>query len=336
MADQPRLALESIAGQRPYQEDAVLAETLDDGRVLVAVADGMGGHAAGEIASAIALETLVEALQDGRSLAEAFELANRRVHERAREPGRQGMGTTLVAALLDGGEVHLANVGDSRGYVISGSGIRRLTVDHSFVAEAVKRGQSEAEAMAGPWKDALTRSIGTEAEVEVDLFGPMPFDTNSALLVCSDGLYKTLTDGDLLRIYAQSGSPRGAAQSLVTSALENGSDDNISVAIAEVGEFPRASPGGTIPLATLPPRREPGAGGAGAAVGTTGAGAGAQADTGPTDPPAEADPPAELDLTAAESGLGFGSERRPPLPGPAVAAVLVVVGALLALLLLGG
>ena len=252
MPNEPRLAIESIAGLRPYQEDAVLAETLSDGRVLVAVADGMGGHAAGEVASAIALETLIEAVQDGQSLADAFTLANSRVYAKAGEPGKQGMGTTLVAALIDGDEVVLANVGDSRGYVIAPDGIRQVTEDHSFVAEAVKRGQSEAEAMAGPWKDALTRSIGTEEEVDVDVFGPLPVTDDSALLICSDGLYKTLSDEDLLRIYAQSGGPRGAAQSLVSSAFESGSDDNISVAIAEYGEVPRVVIGGTAPLDFVP------------------------------------------------------------------------------------
>ena len=137
MAEDPRLAIESIAGQRPYQEDAVLARSLSDGRVLVAVADGMGGHAAGEVASALALETLVSTLEDGKGLDVAFRLANREVHEKAHEPGKQGMGTTLVAALVEEGEYFIANVGDSRGYLISGDGIRQLTEDHSFVAEAM-------------------------------------------------------------------------------------------------------------------------------------------------------------------------------------------------------
>lgn len=239
MPDEPRLASESIAGQRPYQEDSVLVKSLSGGRVLVAVADGMGGHAAGEVASALALETLVEALEDGVAIDRAFALANRKVHEKASDPGKHGMGTTLTAALVDDGEYMIANVGDSRGYLISDTGIRQVTDDHSFVAEAMKRGQTEDQAMDTPYKDALTRSVGTEAEVEVDVFGPFPMEDDTALLVCSDGLYKTLDDDELRRIYVESGSPRGAAQALVSSALENGSDDNISVAIAEYGEVPR-------------------------------------------------------------------------------------------------
>jgi serine/threonine protein phosphatase PrpC len=241
VSNQPRIAVESIAGLRPYQEDSVLAETLSGGRTLIAVADGMGGHAAGEVASALALETLRELILEGQPLGDAFKLANARVHEKASEPGKQGMGTTLVAVLVDGGEFSVANVGDSRGYLISSEGIRRLTEDHSFVAEAMKRGQTEEEAMATPWRDALTRSIGTDEEVEVDVFGPFPLEPDSAFLICSDGLYKTLADEELQQLFGTSTSARGAAQSLVSAAYDGGSDDNISVAIAEYGEVPRLS-----------------------------------------------------------------------------------------------
>lgn len=258
MANEPRLAVESIAGLRPYQEDSALAQNLADGRLLVAVADGMGGHAAGEVASALALQTLVSALEDGKDLREAFVHANHEVHEKAREPGKQGMGTTLVAALIEDGEYIVANVGDSRGYLVTPDGIKQLTDDHSFVAEAVKRGQTLEEAMATPWRDALTRSIGTEAEVEVDTFGPFPVAADSALLICSDGLYKTLDDDDLRRVFGESSGPRGAAQTLVNAAFDSGSDDNISVVIAEYGEVPREAQG-TMPLEYTPdPDDDPG------------------------------------------------------------------------------
>jgi protein phosphatase len=248
-----RLATESIAGQRPYQEDAVLTETLPDGRTLVAVADGMGGHAAGEVASALALETLTEALRNGRDLKEAFILANQEVHEKAREPGKQGMGTTLVAMLLDQEDYIIANVGDSRGYVLSHEGARQVTQDHSFVAEAVKRGESAEKMLASQWKDALTRSIGTEPEVEADIFGPFPREPDTAVLLCSDGLYKTLSDSDLFALFLRSGGPRGATQTLVSTAFERGSDDNITVALVEFGEVPRDRPAGTMPLEWEPP-----------------------------------------------------------------------------------
>lgn len=298
MSNQPRLAVESIAGQRPYQEDSVLAEMLADGRTLVAVADGMGGHAAGEVASALALEALTEAIARGGSLGDAFREANARVHEKASEPGKQGMGTTLVAVLVDGDEFSVANVGDSRAYLVSAEGVRQLTEDHSFVAEAMRRGQSQEEAMGTPWKDALTRSIGTESEVDVDVFGPLPLQPDSAFVICSDGLYKTLSDEDLGDLFGQSVNALGAAQSMVTAAFDNGSDDNISVAIAEFGEVPRRAAAGTLVMEAFDPAvvREP----------ETGEG------------------------VLEESSLVGG------LPVGALAAIVLVVGALVAILLFGG
>lgn len=256
MSERPRLAQHSIPGRRPYQEDSIHAGDLSDGRLLVAVADGMGGHAAGEVASALALETLKASLEAGIELGEAFRLANQQVHAKSKEPGKQGMGTTLVAVLVDGDSYRVANVGDSRAYLVSGSGIKRLTQDHSFVAEAMKRGQSEEEATASQWRDALTRAIGTDAQVEVDVFGPFPVEQDTAFLLCSDGLYKTLKDPELHGIFARSGGPKGAANNLVTSAYEKGSDDNISVVIAEFGQVPREQPQGTMPLEYQPPDAE--------------------------------------------------------------------------------
>jgi protein phosphatase len=253
MADKPRTATESIAGRRPCQEDSVLCEPLANGRLLVAVADGMGGHAAGEVASALALEVLQSELEAGAELGEAVRRANTAVHEKSREPGKHGMGTTLVAMLLDGGSYHLANVGDSRAYLLTENGIRQLTNDHSFVAEAMARGQSEEEATSSKWKDALTRSIGTDEAVEVDTFGPFDVEADTAMLLCSDGLYKSLSDIQLLDIFSRSGGPRGAAQSLVSEAYEAGSDDNITAAIAEFGEVPRRLSAGTMPLEWEPP-----------------------------------------------------------------------------------
>jgi len=231
-----RLATESIAGQRSYQEDAVVARTLSGGRALVAVADGMGGHAAGEVASALALETLVDEMEKGTSLDEAFRVANKAVNAKSREPGKLGMGTTLVAMILEGDRYRVANVGDSRAYLLTASGIRQISEDHSYVAEAIKRGQSEEEALSSQWKNALTRSIGTSDDVLVDLFGPFPVEPNTAVMLCSDGLYKSQTDADLRRVFGRSGGPGGAAQALVAAAFEAGSDDNITVALAEFGE----------------------------------------------------------------------------------------------------
>lgn len=319
MPNQPRLAIESIAGQRPYQEDSVLAETMVDGRTLIAVADGMGGHAAGEVASALALETVTAAIAEGQPLGDAFRLANSRVHDMASEPGKQGMGTTLVAVLTDGDAFSVANVGDSRVYLISGEGIRRLTEDHSFVAEAMRRGQTEEEAMATPWRDALTRSIGTDAEVEVDVFGPFPVEADSAFLICSDGLYKTLSDEEIRDLFAKSRGARGAAQTLVSAALDNGSDDNISVAIAEYGTVPRHTAPTTLVMSAFDPDPEPNPD--------------ADEEREPSDSrdAPEEDEGTDTTVSAAleESSLVGG------LPLGALAAIVLVVGALVAILYFG-
>ena len=305
MASQPRLAVESVAGQRPYQEDSVLAEMLADGRVLIAVADGMGGHAAGEVASRLALDTLVQEVRSGRRLDEAFRLANERVHRMAMEPGKNGMGTTLVAVLVDGTDFWVANVGDSRVYMIGQRGIRRLTEDHSFVAEAMKRGQSEAEAMATPWKDALTRSIGIEADVEADVTGPHRLEQDVAFLICSDGLYKSLSDDEIRDLFMTSGGVDGAAQSLVAAAFDAGSDDNISVAIAEYGEVPRGAAPTTMILSYDPEVAR-------------------EEDRRAAEAQAAA-------LVAVDEGAVVAG-----LPVAAVAAIVVVVGALVAILVFGG
>lgn len=299
----PRLATRTLAGQRPYQEDAVLTEKLSDGRTLVAVADGMGGHAAGDVASALALETLVESLEDGRSLEECFVLANDRVRAEAKDPGKRGMGTTLVVMLLDGDRYRVANVGDSRGYLLTDGEIRQITRDHSFVAEAMEKGVSREDAQESKWKDALTRSIGTDASVEADVFGPFSVEPNTVVLLCSDGLYKSLDDSDVLDIYRRSGSPDGAAQALVTTALERGSDDNITVAVSEFGEFPREEAGGTMELEWEPSEED------------------------------EDEPEGTTGTAAAASNAAEPGETAPRSRGLVVAVVLIAVVALLGVLL---
>jgi protein phosphatase len=235
-----RLASESVQGRRPYNEDSFLTLTLPDGRLLLAVADGMGGHAAGEVASALAIQVLREAVAAGKDLESAVTLANERVHQMARsEPGKHGMGTTLVTVLSDGEHFHVANVGDSRAYLVTSHGVRQLTEDHSFLAEAMRRGQSEEEARSSPWKDALTRSIGTNDDVEVDVFGPFPIEGDLALVICSDGLYKTLGNEELRSLFADSTDAHDAAKRLVAAAYDAGSDDNITVVVAESGRVPR-------------------------------------------------------------------------------------------------
>lgn len=243
-----RFATESLQGRRDYQEDAALAATLSGGRKLLAVADGMGGHAAGEVASALTLERLSQELEEGTPLDEAVHQANRAVRAQAMEPGKKGMGTTLVAVVVDGPSFVVANVGDSRAYLWNRGRLSQISQDHSFVAEAMARGQSEEEAMASRWRDALTRSIGAGDEVEVDLFGPFPVQDGTAVLLCSDGMYKTLASGDVEKVLRGSSGGESAVRALASEAFQRGSDDNITVALGEFGSVMWSQPVGTMPL----------------------------------------------------------------------------------------
>jgi PPM family protein phosphatase len=223
-------------GRRSVNQDAVMAVRLPCGGELVAVADGMGGHSAGEVASRIALEVLRTAVEAGNDLASAVVAANAAVYEEAASlPGREGMGTTLVAALRRGSRYIIANVGDSRAYRIDESGVHQLTTDHSFVAEAVGSGELTAEeAGASRWRNAVTRAIGTDRTVEVDCHGPFGADEPHTLLLCTDGLYRFVDDDALVRA-ARASQPGPAARDLAGAAFAAGSDDNISVAIVQYG-----------------------------------------------------------------------------------------------------
>jgi PPM family protein phosphatase len=246
----PAIAFYTHAGRRASNQDAVLVRRLPDGRELAAIADGMGGHAAGEIASARALEVLAERLGQGDALRNAFAAANATVHREAHQSGdRRGMGTTLVAIVARPGGYEVGNVGDSRAYRIDASGIRQLTSDHSVVAEASRDGGFSAEELAqSPWRNALTRAIGTDADVEVDVFGPFDAGEPHAVLLCSDGLYKTLTDEVIREYVVATPDLQTAVRSLAAIAYRLGSDDNITVTAVEFGTLPRRSPGITLPV----------------------------------------------------------------------------------------
>lgn len=246
----PAAAAYTHAGRRRSNQDAVVVRQLSSGDELLAVADGMGGHAAGEVASATALETLVAELERGAELGAAVVAANARVYACSRERSEwQGMGTTLVALLRSGTSYRIANVGDSRAYVIDAAGIRQVTRDHSFLVEAVQAGTlSPAEAAESPWRNALTRAVGTEPAVEVDLFGPFPADPPQVVLLCSDGLYKALPPEIIREYVVATGELATALEALCALAYRRGSDDNISVAGIEWGPLPRRSPAITLPM----------------------------------------------------------------------------------------
>lgn len=274
-----RAAALSERGRRRLNEDAVLTAVLADGGELIAVADGMGGYAAGEVASQRALEVLKVRLDAGAELEDAMRAANHAVFTEANTHAhREGMGTTLVALLRRGGTYRIANVGDSRAYRIDAAGLRQITVDHSFVAEAVRSGLlSAAEAERSRWRNAVTRAVGTDPELEeVDCFGPFDALEKHTVILCTDGLYRAVGEARLQEA-ASSELPEDAlATSLVAAAYEAGSEDNISVAVVRFGAGPaaaNATVAASVPVATMQSAATMASATTVTSVGTTGNGA---------------------------------------------------------------
>jgi PPM family protein phosphatase len=234
-----RLALRSSwytdRGRRATNQDAVAVRTLPEGRELAIVCDGMGSHVSGGMASYIALEALVAALTQGEDLAHGVQEANRAVRRAAEaDEGHDGMGTTLVALLRDGERYMVANVGDSRAYRVDQAGIRQLTRDHSFVAEAVgEGGMSLEEANRSPWRNAVTRNLGSESDVEVDLFGPFDATAPHLAILTTDGVHGVLSDDEVERLVRDTPDTRDLARALAEAALRNGSEDNVAVAVMD-------------------------------------------------------------------------------------------------------
>ena len=256
-----RMALSSVAGARGLNEDAVSTGFVPGRGIFAVVADGMGGHAAGEVASRMACETIAKALGTGAGLQEAVAAANHEVWRSAMDhQGRKGMGTTVVAAWVgNDGQRHVANVGDSRAYRIDVGGIQQITTDHSFVNDAVVQGKmSREEAERSRWRNALSRTIGSEKEVEVDVFGLGSAGEPHFLVLCSDGVTQTIDDGLMSAVVKQSTDVNEAAETLTQLAVARGSDDNASVAVLEFGEFDREPRDFTQPIPPpLPDEAEP-------------------------------------------------------------------------------
>ncbi len=209
---------------------------------LFAVADGMGGHAAGEVASLTAVEALKASYQvkgGTEGLVAAAHQANRSIFERARaDPDLHGMGTTLVAVALvnedDEDRLAVVNVGDSRVYLLRDGQLEQLTTDHSLVQELVDDGQlTEQEATVHPQRHVLTRALGVDSEVNVDLLQVLPLK-GDRLLLCSDGLSRELSDPQVASILRRLADPDDAARELVAAARNRGGNDNITVVIVDV------------------------------------------------------------------------------------------------------
>jgi PPM family protein phosphatase len=224
--------------RRLRNEDAFICEP-----PLFAVADGMGGARAGEIAAGLAATALEEAGSDTHGtegVAALITEANRRIWERSlADPQTAGMGTTVTAALVDTatGTVGIGHVGDSRAYLLRGGELAQLTTDHSLVAELVQSGVlTPEEAERHPQRSAITRALGTEPSVEVDTF-TVQAEPGDLFLVCSDGLPVMVSDDDVLAAIEQADrDPSRAAEALVAAANARGGEDNITVVLFEVLE----------------------------------------------------------------------------------------------------
>ena len=206
---------------------------------LLLVADGMGGHSAGEVASSMACSTVKEAVGPGEfsiaGLNAAVEAANRAIFERSRSvPGCRGMGTTLVFACGKEGEAVVANVGDSRAYHFSKKEgkLRQITRDHSLVQELMSAGRMTAEeALVYPYKNVITRAVGTAPSVSADIF-EVELSDGDALLLCSDGLTNEVPEVRILEALKKcNGDPDEACETLTERALAGGGRDNVSVAV---------------------------------------------------------------------------------------------------------
>jgi len=213
---------------------------------LFMIADGMGGAAAGEVASAMCAQAfaeidLIRSRGDG-ALRDAISVANTRIHERAAsDPAASGMGTTVTAALVeDDGRVALANVGDSRAYLLREGALRRLTEDHSVVAELVATGQiSDWEASSHPQRNVVTRVLGAEASVQVDTFW-LEAQDGDLVLLCSDGLTDMVPEEEFAKLLASDKGCEQIARDLVRAALAQGGEDNVTTVLFRIG--PRRSP----------------------------------------------------------------------------------------------
>jgi protein phosphatase len=233
-----------VGRRRDHNEDAwsVFRVGSASRRLVCVVADGMGGHLAGEVASARAVETIERELHEratddpAMTLGETLEQANALIWKEAQEdPEKSGMGSTVVCAVIDGAVAHVANVGDSPAYLVSGGTARQLTHDHSWVAEQVLAGDIRPEdAEIHPYRHILTRCLGAEETIQVELYQAIELHPGDALVLCSDGLTAHVRPEEIGPIVASATGAEAAARALADLANERGGTDNVTVVVARV------------------------------------------------------------------------------------------------------
>jgi PPM family protein phosphatase len=240
-------ALRSEPGDvRPHNEDfaGAFAPTIPDDAwdrpPVFVVCDGLGGHAAGEVASRTAVDALLAAWREGqpsaphRDLRNAARAANTAVYDAALEQGRRGMASTLTAMCLAGREAIISHVGDSRSYLVRQGQCTQLTADHSRVGEMLRLGLLSAEQAANhPARSQLTRSVGSDPIVQVDLVREA-IERDDVFVLCSDGLWDVVARADIAAVVASSASVVEAADGLVDLALKRDTPDNVTVLVVMV------------------------------------------------------------------------------------------------------
>ncbi len=236
--------------RRRHNEDAFVCEP-----PLFAIADGMGGAQAGELASRLAAAAVgrgeASDLTGGDRVVALIEAANRSVYERAAgDQSVSGMGTTMTAALVEDDQVWIGHVGDSRAYLLRDGGLEQVTEDHSLVAELVRSGRlTPDEAGEHPHRSVITRALGTDPDVAVDVM-PVPTQPGDVFVLCSDGLTTMVDDDAILELLVQHGDDLdAAARALVARANDAGGEDNITVVLFEVaGSAKAVEETGELPL----------------------------------------------------------------------------------------
>ena len=234
-------SLTDIGNTREMNQDYLYSSEESVGKLpnLFLVADGMGGHKAGEFASRYVVEHIVRAIKGSKEeeavgiLSESIETANRKLKEYAdAHQQMRGMGTTIVAAVIQGRTLLVANVGDSRLYIV-GDEITQVTQDHSLVQEMVRLGQMDPQSAKNhPDKNIITRAVGVSEKVKIDIF-ERQLRAGDYIILCSDGLTNMVEDSVILQILHGAGSLSDKAERLIELANKNGGKDNITVIIIE-------------------------------------------------------------------------------------------------------
>jgi len=233
-------ALSDTGEMRDNNEDSMYA-SLDENLPLYIIADGMGGHNAGDIASKMAIDIIKEEfftnkenLSSPRKIKKcinfALERANEIIYRRSvNELDCEGMGTTVVLGYYFNDKIYIGYVGDSRAYILAVDHIKQITEDHTLVNELIKKGSiTESQALHHPQRNVITRALGTAEDIDIDI-NVVDFNREDILLLCSDGLYNMLDEGIILETLNKTVDLESAVRSLIQMANENGGNDNITI-----------------------------------------------------------------------------------------------------------